>query len=45
VPDDAGPMRSAESQDRRWFPVHTLPAGTDDSVRALVRHALLRTGG
>jgi 8-oxo-dGTP pyrophosphatase MutT (NUDIX family) len=44
VPDDAVPVRSTESADLRWFPVHALPADTDDSVRALVRHALLRTG-
>ncbi len=45
VPDDAVPVCSAESDDLRWFPVHALPEGTDDSVRALVRQALLRTGG
>jgi 8-oxo-dGTP pyrophosphatase MutT (NUDIX family) len=45
APDDAVPVRSTESDDLRWFPVQALPADTDDSVRALVQHALARTGG
>jgi 8-oxo-dGTP pyrophosphatase MutT (NUDIX family) len=42
VADDAMPVTSDESEDVRWFAVHALPADTDESVRALVRHALLR---
>ena len=42
VPDGAVPVVSAESEQLRWFPVDDLPEDTDDSVRALVRHALAR---
>jgi 8-oxo-dGTP pyrophosphatase MutT (NUDIX family) len=42
APDGAVPVVSTESDDLRWFPVEALPAGTDDSVRALVQHALRR---
>lgn len=40
--DDAVAVRSAESDDLRWFGVDALPDDTDDSVRALVHQALLR---
>jgi 8-oxo-dGTP pyrophosphatase MutT (NUDIX family) len=43
--DGAEPVASEESDDVRWFPVEALPAGTDDSVRALVAHALRRLTG
>jgi 8-oxo-dGTP pyrophosphatase MutT (NUDIX family) len=39
---DAVPVRSTESDDLRWFPVDALPPDTDDSVRALVHHAVRR---
>jgi len=42
VPDGALPVASAESEQLRWFPVEALPADTDDSVRALVAHAVSR---
>lgn len=38
----AEPVISEESTDLRWFGVDALPEGTDDSVRALVRHARRR---
>lgn len=38
----AVPVASAESEQLRWFAVDALPANTDDSVRALVSHALVR---
>jgi 8-oxo-dGTP pyrophosphatase MutT (NUDIX family) len=36
VPDDAVPAASAESEEVRWFPRRSLPAGVDASVRELV---------
>jgi 8-oxo-dGTP pyrophosphatase MutT (NUDIX family) len=42
APADAEAVRSAESEDLRWFAVDALPDDTDDSVRALVQHALRR---
>ena len=42
VPDGSVPVASAESEQLRWFPVDALPDDTDDSVRALVTHALAR---
>ena len=45
APHGAEPVVSEESDDVRWFLAGSLPAGTDDSVRALVAHALRRLGG
>jgi len=42
APEGAVAVASAESEQLRWFPVDGLPADTDDSVRALVTHALAR---
>ena len=42
APDGSVPVASVESVQLQWFPVDDLPADTDDSVRALVRHALAR---
>jgi 8-oxo-dGTP pyrophosphatase MutT (NUDIX family) len=42
APHGAVPVVSSESEQLRWFPVGALPDDTDDSVRALVRHALHR---
>jgi 8-oxo-dGTP pyrophosphatase MutT (NUDIX family) len=42
VADGAVPVASAESDQLRWFAVDDLPADADDSVRALVGHALAR---
>jgi 8-oxo-dGTP pyrophosphatase MutT (NUDIX family) len=38
-------VRGSESEDLRWFGVDALPADTDASVRALVRHGLGRLSG
>lgn len=40
APVGAAPTVSRESHDVRWFAADDLPAGTDDSVRALVAAAL-----
>ena len=40
VPADAVAVMSEESDDLRWFDVGVLPAGLDDSVRALIGDAL-----
>ncbi|HEX2175779.1 MAG TPA: NUDIX domain-containing protein [Nocardioidaceae bacterium] len=45
VADGAVAVASHESADLRWFPVRALPPDTDDSVRALVHHALSRVRG
>jgi hypothetical protein len=42
APAGAVPVASAESEQLRWFRVDDLPDDTDDSVRALVAHALAR---
>lgn len=39
VPDGSSPVISEESDDLRWFPLSGLPAGLDDSVRALIDDA------
>lgn len=45
APAGAEPVVSEESTDVRWFGADDLPAGTDDSVRVLVRHAVRRLAG
>jgi 8-oxo-dGTP pyrophosphatase MutT (NUDIX family) len=42
VPEGAVSVASAESEQLGWFAPDDLPANTDDSVRALVTHALAR---
>jgi len=45
APPGAEPSISDESLDLRWFPVHALPADTDDSVRRLVARSTALLSG